>query len=56
MQQVFYNPIQQFNRDLTVPAIKAYGKEPLEKKEGAQARLGKSKMEKRKRKREQQDK
>ncbi|KAI0165527.1 N2,N2-dimethylguanosine tRNA methyltransferase [Xylariaceae sp. FL1272] len=25
-QQVFYNPIQQFNRDLTVLAIKAYGK------------------------------
>ncbi|KAI1265634.1 N2,N2-dimethylguanosine tRNA methyltransferase [Xylariaceae sp. FL1019] len=24
-QQVFYNPIQQFNRDLTVLAIKAYG-------------------------------
>ncbi|KAJ2994149.1 hypothetical protein NUW58_g1632 [Xylaria curta] len=28
-QQVFYNPIQQFNRDLTVLAIKAYGESLL---------------------------
>jgi tRNA (guanine26-N2/guanine27-N2)-dimethyltransferase len=26
-QDVFYNPIQQFNRDLSVLAIKAYGEE-----------------------------
>ncbi|RDL31453.1 Uncharacterized protein BP5553_09662 [Venustampulla echinocandica] len=31
-QSVFYNPIQQFNRDLSVLAIKAYGEELLEKK------------------------
>ncbi|KAI1397604.1 dimethylguanosine tRNA methyltransferase [Hypoxylon fuscum] len=30
-QKVFYNPIQQFNRDLTVLAIKAYGEEALAK-------------------------
>jgi tRNA (guanine26-N2/guanine27-N2)-dimethyltransferase len=31
-QSVFYNPIQQFNRDLSVLAIKAYGEEALERK------------------------
>ncbi|KAI1763466.1 TRM-domain-containing protein [Hypoxylon sp. FL1150] len=31
-QKVFYNPIQQFNRDLTVLAIKAYGQEALAKR------------------------
>ena len=38
VQQVFYNPIQQFNRDLSVLAIKAYGEEALEKKAAAAAR------------------
>ncbi|KAM7220986.1 RNA methyltransferase [Rhypophila decipiens] len=33
VQQVFYNPIQQFNRDLTVLAIKAYGKEQIAQKQ-----------------------
>ncbi|ESZ93141.1 hypothetical protein SBOR_6468 [Sclerotinia borealis F-4128] len=32
VQSVFYNPIQQFNRDLSVLAIKAYGESTLEKK------------------------
>lgn len=32
VQQVFYNPIQQFNRDLSVLAIKAYGEEILERR------------------------
>ncbi|KAL2279523.1 hypothetical protein FJTKL_13398 [Diaporthe vaccinii] len=32
VQSVFYNPIQQFNRDLTVLAMKAYGEEMVEKK------------------------
>ncbi|KAH7386542.1 N2,N2-dimethylguanosine tRNA methyltransferase-like protein [Cadophora sp. MPI-SDFR-AT-0126] len=32
-QSVFYNPIQQFNRDLSVLAIKAYGEQLLEKKQ-----------------------
>jgi tRNA (guanine26-N2/guanine27-N2)-dimethyltransferase len=31
-QSVFYNPIQQFNRDLSVLAIKAYGEEVMERK------------------------
>lgn len=31
-QQVFYNPIQQFNRDLTILAIKAYGEEVQKRK------------------------
>jgi tRNA (guanine26-N2/guanine27-N2)-dimethyltransferase len=32
VQSVFYNPIQQFNRDLSVLAIKAYGEEAIERK------------------------
>ncbi|KAL5348974.1 RNA methyltransferase tRNA(m5U54)methyltransferase [Pseudogymnoascus australis] len=32
-QSVFYNPIQQFNRDLSVLAIKAYGEDAVAKKE-----------------------
>ncbi|KOS18289.1 tRNA (guanine(26)-N(2))-dimethyltransferase [Escovopsis weberi] len=32
VQQVFYNPIQQYNRDLSVLAIKTYGEEALERK------------------------
>lgn len=35
VQQVFYNPIQQFNRDLTVLALKAYGEETIEKRKEA---------------------
>ncbi|KAF9870346.1 N2, N2-dimethylguanosine tRNA methyltransferase [Colletotrichum karsti] len=31
-QQVFYNPIQQFNRDLSVLAIRAYGEEVIQRK------------------------
>lgn len=31
-QQVFYNPIQQFNRDLSVLAIKAYGQAKMEER------------------------
>lgn len=51
VQQVFYNPIQQFNRDLTVLAIKAYGKERMAQKQAAsRARLGKFADKKRKRK------
>ncbi|CAK7227230.1 RNA methyltransferase tRNA(m5U54)methyltransferase [Sporothrix bragantina] len=34
-QQVFYNPIQQFNRDLSVLAIKAYGTDLMEKRKEA---------------------
>lgn len=31
-QSVFYNPIQQFNRDLSVLAIRAYGEQVMERK------------------------
>jgi tRNA (guanine26-N2/guanine27-N2)-dimethyltransferase len=51
VQQVFYNPIQQFNRDLTVLAIKAYGKERMQQKQAAgKARYSKLAEKKRKRK------
>lgn len=44
VQQVFYNPIQQFNRDLTILAIKAYGEEVVEKrKQVLEQRLEKQK-------------
>ncbi|KAI1459347.1 dimethylguanosine tRNA methyltransferase [Annulohypoxylon moriforme] len=46
-QKVFYNPIQQFNRDLTVLAIKAYGQETLAKRRPANAdKVAKRKREK----------
>jgi tRNA (guanine26-N2/guanine27-N2)-dimethyltransferase len=55
-QSVFYNPIQQFNRDLSVLAIKTYGEHVLAlKKQGAERRKrrgmadGKAKGKKRKR-------
>ncbi|KAK4041955.1 S-adenosyl-L-methionine-dependent methyltransferase [Parachaetomium inaequale] len=35
VQQVFYNPIQQFNRDLTILAMKAYGKDRIAQKQAA---------------------
>ncbi|KAK4163177.1 putative N(2),N(2)-dimethylguanosine tRNA methyltransferase [Cladorrhinum sp. PSN259] len=51
VQQVFYNPIQQFNRDLTIIAMKAYGKERMKQKQVAsQAKIGKFAEKKRKRK------
>ncbi|KAG0650502.1 tRNA(m(2,2)G26)dimethyltransferase [Hyphodiscus hymeniophilus] len=34
-QSVFYNPIQQFNRDLTVLAIKSYGEDVIARKQVA---------------------
>ncbi|KAI8629225.1 TRM-domain-containing protein [Xylariaceae sp. FL1651] len=37
-QQVFYNPIQQFNRDLTILAIKAYGEELMSKPRSGNAK------------------
>jgi tRNA (guanine26-N2/guanine27-N2)-dimethyltransferase len=50
VQNVFYNPIQQFNRDLTVLAIKAYGEERLQQKEaGHQKKLQSLGQKKRKR-------
>ncbi|KAK0704228.1 S-adenosyl-L-methionine-dependent methyltransferase [Apiosordaria backusii] len=51
VQQVFYNPIQQFNRDLTVLTLRAYGKEKMQQKQAAsEARSGKFAEKKRKRK------
>ncbi|KAK4100305.1 N2,N2-dimethylguanosine tRNA methyltransferase [Parathielavia hyrcaniae] len=50
VQQVFYNPIQQFNRDLTVLAMKAYGKERVQQKQAASKARGKFIDKKRKRK------
>ncbi|KAJ9161865.1 N2,N2-dimethylguanosine tRNA methyltransferase [Coniochaeta hoffmannii] len=50
VQNVFYNPIQQFNRDLTVLAIKAYGEERLQEKEaGHPKKLQSLRQKKRKR-------
>ncbi|KAH8912281.1 N2,N2-dimethylguanosine tRNA methyltransferase [Coniochaeta sp. PMI_546] len=50
VQNVFYNPIQQFNRDLTVLAIKAYGEEKLQQKEAAfQKKIQSLRQKKRKR-------
>ncbi|KAI6708415.1 hypothetical protein PZA11_007049 [Diplocarpon coronariae] len=56
-QSVFYNPIQQFNRDLSVLVIKAYGEEVLEKKKRTiekhkQRAAAKAKEKKRKREEE----
>ncbi|KAE8352684.1 S-adenosyl-L-methionine-dependent methyltransferase [Aspergillus coremiiformis] len=56
VQSVFYNPIQQFNRDLSVLAIKAFGehvlasqKQRTERRQGKGAMGGKAKGKKRKR-------
>lgn len=50
-QAVFYNPIQQFNRDLSVLAIRAYGEHAIEtkKKKLEQGSRGRRKGKKRKR-------
>ena len=56
VQHVFYNPIQQFNRDLTVLAIKAYGTEKLQDKEAAfQKKLKGIQQKKRKRQEQRTD-
>ncbi|KAL2158908.1 hypothetical protein VTH06DRAFT_2938 [Thermothelomyces fergusii] len=50
VQEVFYNPIQQFNRDLTVLAMRAYGRERVAQKQAAgRARAGRHADRKRKR-------
>ncbi|KAI1849316.1 hypothetical protein JX265_012123 [Neoarthrinium moseri] len=48
-QKVFYNPIQQFNRDLTVLAIKAYGEEVVARRRAASERRINNNKKKRKR-------
>ncbi|KAI5865059.1 dimethylguanosine tRNA methyltransferase [Durotheca rogersii] len=46
-QKVFYNPIQQFNRDLTILAIKTYGQETLAtRRYGNSERVAKRKRDK----------
>lgn len=55
VQQVFYNPIQQFNRDLTVLAIKAYGKAQIQKKQVATANLHDKLAEKKRKRKDQPD-
>jgi tRNA (guanine26-N2/guanine27-N2)-dimethyltransferase len=50
VQQVFYNPIQQFNRDLTVLVIKAHGKEKAELRADLHRKV-QNKLAERKRKR-----
>ncbi|KAL1888774.1 RNA methyltransferase tRNA(m5U54)methyltransferase [Sporothrix stenoceras] len=51
-QQVFYNPIQQFNRDLSVLAIKAYGTATIEKRAEALAEKRKNALNKKRKRRE----
>ncbi|CAI0646834.1 unnamed protein product [Colletotrichum noveboracense] len=46
-QQVFYNPIQQFNRDLSVLAIRAYGEEVVERRAAQPASKRKEKKRRR---------
>ncbi|KAK0627649.1 S-adenosyl-L-methionine-dependent methyltransferase [Immersiella caudata] len=53
VSQVFYNPIQQFNRDLTILTLKAFGKERLEHKQLAY-RSKSDKLADKKRKRKEQ--
>ncbi|KZL63941.1 N2,N2-dimethylguanosine tRNA methyltransferase [Colletotrichum tofieldiae] len=48
-QQVFYNPIQQFNRDLSVLAIRAYGQEVVERKAAQAAQVASRRKEKKRR-------
>ena len=43
-QKVFYNPIQQFNRDLTVLAIKAYGEGVVAQRQAVMAKRTKRKQ------------
>ncbi|WQF83541.1 Putative tRNA methyltransferase, Trm1 [Colletotrichum destructivum] len=48
-QQVFYNPIQQFNRDLSVLAIRAYGQEVVERKAAQAAQVAARRKDKKRR-------
>lgn len=48
-QKVFYNPIQQFNRDLTVLAIKAYGQDVVDNRRRAMEKRLQKGSQKRKR-------
>lgn len=54
-QSVFYNPIQQFNRDLSVLAIRAYGEEVVERKRKHKASLRQKLLAKKEKKRKRED-
>ncbi|KAF3350691.1 hypothetical protein VdG2_01155 [Verticillium dahliae VDG2] len=54
-QQVFYNPIQQFNRDLSVLAIKAYGEEVIANRKGHPAAKRLDNKEKKRRRGDEND-
>jgi tRNA (guanine26-N2/guanine27-N2)-dimethyltransferase len=51
-QQVFYNPIQQFNRDLSVLAIKTFGEDIIQRKTSKHEQLRKKGERKKQRKQE----
>ncbi|KAF2023471.1 TRM-domain-containing protein [Setomelanomma holmii] len=51
-QQVFYNPIQQFNRDLSVLAIKTFGQDIIHQKTQKHEQLKKKNEKKKQRKQE----
>ncbi|KAF2487956.1 S-adenosyl-L-methionine-dependent methyltransferase [Neohortaea acidophila] len=55
VQNVFYNPIQQFNRDLSVLAINAFAEDACERKKLAHAALRSKKGDKRERKRKREE-
>ncbi|KAG7043912.1 N2 [Colletotrichum scovillei] len=50
-QQVFYNPIQQFNRDLSALAIRVYGEEVVERKAAQAAKAAEAAAKRRDKKR-----
>ncbi|KIN07883.1 hypothetical protein OIDMADRAFT_110659 [Oidiodendron maius Zn] len=54
-QSVFYNPIQQFNRDLSVLAIRAYGEEVVERKRKHKANSRQKLLAKKEKKRKRED-
>jgi tRNA (guanine26-N2/guanine27-N2)-dimethyltransferase len=54
-QSVFYNPIQQFNRDLSVLAIKAYGEDVIARKQKALEKDREKTSNKRKEKKRKRD-
>lgn len=53
-QNVFYNPIQQFNRDLSVLAIKAFGEDMCQRKFQTHDKMNERKTRKQERKRKRQ--
>ena len=54
-QNVFYNPVQQFNRDLSVLAIKAYGEDMCQRKFQKHEQFSAKRVKKAERKRKQKE-